>query len=74
MPGYFSNTYSLGGKIVYKFEINRWNNGGDAQLPEDVSEKLNEVINELNWGADQKDFEWASSDEEDTYQLTRGYK
>ena len=71
---YFSNTYSLGGKIVYKFEINRWNNGGDAQLPEDVSAKLNEIINEVNWGADRKDFEWAASDEEDTYQLTRGYK
>ena len=71
---YFSNTYSLGGKIVYKFEINRWNNGGEDQLPEDVSAKLTEVINELNWGADQKEFEWETSDEENTYELTRGYK
>ena len=71
---YFSNTYSLGGKIVYKFEINRWNNGGEDQLPEDVSAKLTEVINELNWGADQKEFEWDTSDEENTYELTTGYK
>lgn len=67
---YFSNAYSLGGKIIYKFEISRGNEGGSDQIPEDVSARLTEIINELNFGAaDDSSFEM-----EDTYELTRGYK
>lgn len=52
---YFSNTYSLGGKVVYKFEINRWNNNGSSEIPENVSDKLTEVISKLNQGFFEED-------------------
>lgn len=70
---FFSNTYSLGGKIVYIFELSRWNEGGGEDIPPEVSSKLSEIIGELNGGADQ----WGDEDfyeTEDTYELTRGYK
>ena len=70
---YFSNTYSLGGKIVYIFEISRLNEGSGENIPPEVSSKLSEIIGELNSGADQ----WGDEDfyeTEDTYELTRGYK
>ena len=69
----FSGAYSLGGKIVYKFDISRWNENS-GEIPPEVSEKLSEIINELNWGSDEDASYQPEEYEEDTYELTRGYK
>ena len=71
---YFSNAYSLGGKTVYKFEINNWNDTDDQDIPPEVTEKLTSIIDRLNGGYSEDNEEFAEEDTEDTYELTRGYK
>ena len=71
---YFSGAYSLGGKVLYKFDISRWNEDNNEEIPPEVSEKLSEIINELNLTSDEEISYQQDEYEEDTYELTRGYK
>ena len=64
---YFSNAYSLVGKVVYKFDISGWNDGS-GEIPPEVSEKLTGIINELNWGSDEGASYQTEEYEKDTYE------
>lgn len=78
----FSNAYSIGGKTVYKFEINNWNEEEGPDVPPEIADRLTKIIGELNGGdiqvedegSDEDSFENGGYTEEDTYDLTRGYK
>ena len=78
----FSNAYSIGGKTVYKFEINNWNEEEGPDVPPEIADRLTKIIGELNGGdiqvedegSDEVSFENGGYTEEDTYDLTRGYK
>lgn len=48
---FFNDTYSLGGKVVYKYTILRWNEGNGEISPE-ISDRLWEIINQLDAGSD----------------------
>ncbi len=44
----YEGAYSLGGKVVYKFQIYNWNDNNVEDIPQEVSEKLSQIIESLN--------------------------
>lgn len=54
---YFDNAYSLDGKTLYKFEINSLDEGDDGEISPEISDRLLQIINDLNWGSEEYYFE-----------------
>ena len=54
---YFDNAYSLDGKTLYKFEINSLDEGDDGEISPEISDRLLQIINDLNWGPEEYYFE-----------------
>lgn len=47
---YFNDAYALNGQVVYKYTIERDNGSGDDSLSPDVTARLDEILNEVNYG------------------------
>ena len=47
---YFDNAYALNGQVVYKYTIERDNGNVEDPLSPDVTARLDEILNEVNFG------------------------
>ena len=47
---YFDNAYALNGQVVYKYTIERDNGDVEDPLSPDVTARLDEILNEVNFG------------------------
>lgn len=47
---YFDNAYALNGQVVYKYTIERDNGDAEDPLSPDVTARLDEILNEVNFG------------------------